>query len=126
MSGPILALPENNETYILKTDAFDTKVGAVLSQLQSGVEKVIAYASKTMPVAERKYERTWKKHLAVVYGFKQFRQYLLDRHIIIRTDHAPLFWLRRTLEPMPQLARWLTLIEQYDYRSGKRHGNADR
>jgi len=58
MSGPILALPENNETYILKTDAFDTKVGAVLSQLQSGVEKVIAYASKTMPVAERKYERT--------------------------------------------------------------------
>jgi len=30
---------------------------------------------------------------------------------------------------MPQLARWLTLIEQYDYeiahRSGKRHGNAD-
>jgi len=31
---------------------------------------------------------------------------------------------------MPQLARWLTLIEQYDYevahRSGKQHGNADR
>jgi len=30
---------------------------------------------------------------------------------------------------MPQLARWLTLIEQYDYevqhREGKKHGNAD-
>ena len=70
-----------------------------------------------------------KELLAVVYGLKQFRQYLLGRHIVIRTDHAALFWLRRTPEPMPQLARWLTLIEQYDYevahRPGKRHGNAD-
>jgi len=32
-------------------------------------------------------------------------------------------------EPMPQLARWLTLIEEFDYevihRDGKRHQNAD-
>jgi len=40
-----------------------------------------------------------------------------------------LSWLRRTPEPLPQLARWLTFIEQFDYevqhREGKRHGNAD-
>jgi len=82
-----------------------------------------------MSVAERKYETTRNELLAVVYGLKQFRQYLLGRHIIIRTDHAVLSWLRRTPEPMPQLAWWLTLIEQYDYevahRSGKRHGNTD-
>jgi len=42
MSGPILALPLNDETYILDTDASDSGVGAVLSQPQSGVEKVIA------------------------------------------------------------------------------------
>jgi len=54
---------------------------------------------------------------------------LLGRHFVIRTDHVALSWLRRTPEPMPQLARWLTLIEQYDYevlhRIGKRHCNAD-
>jgi len=54
---------------------------------------------------------------------------MLGRHFVIRTDHAALSWLRRTPEPMPQLARWLTLIEQYEYevvhRSGKRHGYAD-
>jgi len=81
-----------------------------------------------MSVAERKYETTRKELLAVVYGLKQFGQYLLGRHTD-RTDHAALSWLRRTPESMPQLARWLTLIEQYDYevahRSGIRHGNAD-
>jgi len=64
-----------------------------------------------------------------VYGLKRFRQYLLGRHFTIRTDHAALSWLRRTPEPIPQLARWLTYIEQFDYevlhRPGTKHGNAD-
>jgi len=67
--------------------------------------------------------------LAIVYGLKQYKQYLLGRHFVIRTDHAALTWLRRTAEPMPQLAGWLTFIEQYNYeivhRSGTQHGNAD-
>ena len=37
--------------------------------------------------------------------------------------------MRKTPEPMGQLARWITLLEQYDFaiehRSGSRHGNAD-
>ena len=64
MTGPILSLPENDGTYILDTDACDTGLGAVLSQIQSGEEKVIAYASRTMSVAERKYETTRKELLA--------------------------------------------------------------
>jgi len=68
-----------------------------------------------MGKAEQKYETTRKELLAVVNRLKQFRQYLLGRHFIIRTDHAALSWLRQTAEPMPQLARWLTFIEQFDY-----------
>ena len=64
-----------------------------------------------------------------MYGLKQYKQYLLGRHFVIRTDHAALSWLRRTAEPMPRLARWLTFIEQFDYeilhRPGTQHGNAD-
>jgi len=82
-----------------------------------------------MNAAELKYETTRKELLALVYGLKQFRQYLTGRHFIIRTDHAALSWLRRTPEPMPQMARWLTYIEEYDYevvhRKGRSHANAD-
>ena len=105
----------NEGTYTLDTDASDSGLGAVLPQMQPTGEKVIAYASRTMSKAEQKYETTRKELLAIVYGLKQFRQYLLDGHFIIRTDHAALSWLRRTPEPMPQLARWLTFIEQFDY-----------
>ena len=111
------------------TDASDFGLGAVLSQRQDDGEKVIAYASRTLNRAEQKYETTRKELLAIVYGLSQHKQFLLGRHIIIRTDHAALTWLRRTAEVMPQLARWLTFIEQFDYevvhRPGVRHGNAD-
>jgi len=53
ITGPILALPENDGTFLLDTDASDTGMGAVLSQLQSGEEKVIAYASRTTLNAEK-------------------------------------------------------------------------
>ena len=126
---PILALPSDSGTYVLDTDASDFGLGAVLSQRQDDQEKVIAYASRTLGKPEQKYETTWKELLAIVTGLKQFRQYLLGRHFVIRTDHAALTWLRRTAEPMPQLARWLTFIEQFDYeiehRPGTKHGNAD-
>jgi len=128
-SEPVLALPEDRGTYILDTDASNYGLGCVLSQKQSVGEKVIAYASRTLTLPERRYETTRKELLAIVEGLKHFHQYLLGRHFIIRTDHAALSWLQRTAEPMPQLTRWLTYIEQYDYeivhRPGVRHGNAD-
>jgi len=128
-TAPVLGMPENTGQYILDTDASDVGLGAVLSQVQDGEERVIAYASRTLQKPERNYETTKKELLAVVYGLKQFRQYLLGRPIIIRVDHAALGWLKRTAEPLPQLARWLTFIECFDYqivhRPGKKHVNAD-
>ena len=128
-TAPVLGMPENAGQYVLDSDASDVGLGAVLSQVQDGEERVIAYASRTLQKPERNYETTKKELLAVVYGLKQFRQYLLGRPIIIRVDHAALGWLKRTAEPLPQLARWLTFIECFDYqiihRAGKKHVNAD-
>ena len=60
---------------------------------------------------------------------KLFRQYLLGRQFIIRTDHAALSWLQKTPEPIGQNARWLEQLGEYDYivkhRRGASHSNAD-
>ena len=48
MTAPVLGYPDPNQTYILDTDASGFGVGAVLSQEQEGVERVIAYYSKTL------------------------------------------------------------------------------
>jgi len=130
MTEPILALSSDTGQYALDTDASDRGLGAVLSERTvDGDERVIDYVSRTLWSPELKYETTRKELLAVVYGLKQFRQYLHGRHILIRTDHAALSWLRHTPEPMLQLARLLTFIEEFDYevqhREGRKHGNAD-
>lgn len=120
-SQPILALPKDEGMYILETDASDFALESVLSQVQDGTERVIAFGSRTLNQSELKYETTRKELLAIVNGLKQFRQYLLGRHFVIRTDHAELSWLRRTPK-QAQLARWLTFIEQYVYEVVHRDG----
>jgi len=65
----------------------------------------------------------------VVFGLKQFRQHLLGRPFIIRTDHAALTFLKRTPEPIGQQGRWLDLLSEYNFeiqhRPGRVHGNSD-
>ena len=78
---------------------------------------------------ERNYDVTRRELLAVVYGLKMYRQYLLGRNFVIRTDHSALQSLRKTPEPIGQQARWQTFIEQFSFsivhRPGTRHRNAD-
>lgn len=45
MSFPILAYPDPQLLFLLDTDASDIGIGAVLSQVEGGQEKAIAYTS---------------------------------------------------------------------------------
>ena len=45
ISPNIMAFPTDDGKLILDTDASDETIGAVLSQIQAGVEKMIAYGS---------------------------------------------------------------------------------
>jgi len=128
-SAPVLAQPWHEGQFVLDTDASLLGVGAVLSQLQDGEERVIAYSSRLLSDAERRYSTTRLELLAAVYGFRQYRQYLLGRQFTLRTDHAALQWLRRVPEPVGQQARWLDLISEFNFdvqhRSCSKHNNAD-
>ena len=130
VSTPVLAFPDYSRPFILDTDASDLGIGGVLSQVQSdGSERVIAYASRVLSKAERRYCVTRRELLAVVTFARHFRPYLLGRHFTLRTDHGSLTWLRNFREPEGQLARWLEQLQEYDFdivhRQGRKHGNAD-
>ena len=64
-SPQIMALPANHEGYILDTDASLDTIGAVLSQVQDGKERVIAFGSRTLSPAERNYCVTDHELLAI-------------------------------------------------------------
>ena len=127
--SPILALPQPIGRFVLDTDASNFAIGGVLSQMQGGLERVIAYGSRSLSKEEKNYCVTRRELLAVTDFLKKYRQYLLGRKFTIRTDHAALTWMRRTPEPIGQQARWISLVDEFDfdieYRPGKAHGNAD-
>ena len=128
-SAPLLTLPNTSDPFILDTDASDYAIGAVLSQVQNGEERVVCYASCTLTPEQRRYCTTRKELLAVVRFTRQFRHYLLGRNFVVRTDHSSLTWLLRFKQPQGQLARWLEELSQYHmevrHRAGSKHINAD-
>jgi hypothetical protein len=83
ISAPILLSPRDEGGYVLDTGASLTGLGAVLQQYQLGELRVIAYASRTLPRAKRNYSTTRRELLAVLFDFKQFRQFLLGRNFTL-------------------------------------------
>ena len=129
ISAPVLSYPDRDATFVLDTDASNVGLGAVLSQIVDGREKVIAYGSRVLTKAERRYCITRRELLAVVHFVKSYRHYLVGRPFIVRTDHAALRWLRSFKEPEGQVARWIETLDTFDFtlehRAGKKHSNAD-
>jgi hypothetical protein len=85
-SPEILAYPLDEGEYILDTDASDSAIGGVLSQVQNGQERVIAYGSRSLNKSERNYCITDKELLALRYFVEYYRQYLLGRRFTVCTD----------------------------------------
>ena len=84
-------------------------------------------ARKTTPQLE-------KEALSLVFGVKNFHQYLYGRSFILLTDHQPLTTILDPKKGIPSLAaarlqRWAILLSAYKYiikyKTSKVHGNAD-
>ena len=73
VSAPVLAFPDCSQMFILDTDASNQGIGTVLSQEHDdALEYVVAYASRALSKAERKYSVTRKELLAVVFFLHYF------------------------------------------------------
>ena len=90
LESPVLAYPDYSKEFIVDTDASLDGAGAVLSQIQDGEERVIAYHSKTFSPAERNYCVTSRELSAIVTATKHSRPNLYGRRFRMRTDHASL------------------------------------
>ena len=126
--APVLAHPDYNSPFIVDTDASNTQLGAVLSNVVDGVERPLVFASRVLSKTECQYATTKREALAVVQALKWFKPYIWGLKFIIRTDHASLKWLfRQNADGMT--FRMLQKLQEFDYefvhRAGEKHGNAD-
>ena len=133
LNAPILAYPrfDSDEPFILDTDwsAENNAVGAVLSQKQDGLERVICYGAKRLTKAQAAYSPTKGELAGVIIFMQKWKYFLQHRNFLLRTDHRALCWIQSMVEPTGMIQRWLDLLSSFDFkvehRPGPKHGNAD-
>jgi hypothetical protein len=127
----ILALPNFEQEFRIETDASNDGMGAVLSQKDETTSEFrpVSFWSKRFIGAERKYATSEKELMAVVRAIQHFKQYVYGAHFEVVSDHQPLKWLYGLADPAPRLARWQTVLREYEFtivhRKGTAHSNAD-
>ena len=69
-TGPILTYPDFNHPFQLETEVSDTGLGAVLTQNIGDNSHVIAFASRSLNEAEKKYSTSEKECLAIAWTIR--------------------------------------------------------
>lgn len=130
VSAPVLAYADYTKPFVVHTDASSAGLGAVLYQVQDGVKKVIAYASRGLRPPERRYPAHKLEFLALKWAVTdKFRDYLYGTTFEVITDNNPLTYVLTTAKLDATGHRWIASLANFNfsikYRAGKKNTDAD-
>ena len=113
-----MALPYTSpecQSLQLATDASQYAVGACLHQMISGKPVPVAFFSKKISEAQRKYSAYDRELLAAYYAVLHFKPLIDGRTVTLFTDHKPLVsaFLSRVPAKTDRQQRHLTCISEY-------------
>ena len=121
-----LAYFKNDCKTRIVADAGPTGIGAVLTQLQDGMWRVVSYASRSLTDVERRYSQTEKEGLALVWACERFNLYVFGREFELETDHKPLQYIyNKSSKPSARLERWVLRLQGYHFKVIYRPGSTN-
>lgn len=106
----------------LYTDASGVGLGAVMIQTQEdGIDKVVAYASKSLTETEKKYPQSQRESLAIVWAIERFSHFLLGKHFTLFTDNKASEYLfgnkdRTTTRAITRAEGWALRLSMYSFK----------
>ena len=133
ITAPVLGYADFTKPFILETDASFAGLGAILSQEQDGVRKVLAYASRGLRPPERNmsnYSSMKLELLALKWAVtEKFKDFLYGTKCTVYTDNNPLSYLLSTAKLGAMEQRWVAQLAPYNltikYKAGKLNQAAD-
>ena len=127
-----LAFPDYSadaEKLELYVDASNTGGGACLAQKQSGVPRVIGFASMTFSQTQQGYSTIERELAALRWGVKTFKPFLYGIEFDLLTDHQPLVHLHNMKLVCSRSLRTVQELAEYNFRikyiPGKLNSAAD-
>ena len=102
----ILAFPNFELPFHIYTDSSNYQLGATIIQ----ADRPIAFYSRKMNSAQKRYPTGEQELLSIVETLKEFKNILLGQEVVVHTDHKNLLYEKSTSDRM---IRWRLLVEEY-------------
>jgi hypothetical protein len=114
-----LFYPDYTLEWILRTDASELGVGAVLLQCKpvEGKEDIlqpIAFVAKKFSEAARKWSTIEQEGYGIFYAIKTLSYYLIGKEFTVETDHNNLIWMESS--EVPKIVRWRIFMQAYNFK----------
>ena len=120
--APILRYYQPKLLIIVKINASNGVIASVLSQqdLQSQLQHLIAYFSKTMQLAQLNYDIYNKEILAIILAFEQQRAKLegiqTNDPFLVYSDYRALKYFITTKKLLARQARWAEYLSRFHFK----------
>ena len=113
-----LFFPDYSKEWIIRTDASQFAVGAVLFQIAvdsngNVVHQPIAFASKRFSIPAQNWDTYKREAYGIFYAVHAFSYYLRGKAFLVETDHRNLQWIENSQSPI--VVRWRALLQSYSF-----------
>lgn len=114
----MLYFPDYSLPWVVRTDASEVAVGAVLFQertLPDGTirHEPIAFSSKKFSDPATRWDTYKREAYGIYHAIKSFNWYLLGKEFVVETDHRNLVWIETSDSPI--VVRWRALLQGYHF-----------
>lgn len=110
LASSVLVVPSPEEELVLRTDASDSCIAAVL---QTSDGRPVSFLSRVLTDAEKRYDIVEKEALAVYWGIVRSRMFLLGRKFKVISDHRPIQFLYNSDKVSPKVLRWRLALQEF-------------